>query len=133
MPIALTFIRFMLASVLLAVFLWRKNMFRRKYFKRPSRYFLLGGSFSFYFIFMFEALKTASPISTSSIFTLMPFLAVCLDRAFFGLKTKANIVFYLLIHIKEQCNPGKSFASPLENMSYYHVVMLNIKYKFYIQ
>ena len=96
-PIALTFIRFLLASFLLAVFLWRRHMFRREYFKRPWRYFLLGGSFSVYFIFMFEALKTASPISTSSIFTLMPFLAVCLDRAFLGLKTKANIVFYLLV------------------------------------
>ena len=96
-PIALTFIRFLLASFLLAVFLWHKDMFRREYFKRPWRYFLLGGSFSFYFIFMFEALKTASPISTSSIFTMMPFLAVCLDRAVFGLKTKANIVFYLLV------------------------------------
>ena len=96
-PIALTFIRFLLASVLLAIFLWHKNMFLREYFKRPWRYFLLGGSFSFYFIFMFEALKTASPISTSSIFTMMPFLAVCLDRAVFGLKTKSNIVFYLLV------------------------------------
>ena len=96
-PVALNCIRFLLASLLLSIYLWRKHMFKREYFKGFWRYCLLGGSFSLYFVFMFEALKTASPISTASIFTLMPFLAVCLDRAVFGLQTKANIVLYLII------------------------------------
>ena len=96
-PVALNFIRFLLASLLLSIYLWRKHMFKREYFKGFWRYCLLGGSFSLYFVFMFEALKTASPISTASIFTLMPFLAVCLDRAVFGLQTKANIVLHLII------------------------------------
>lgn len=33
---------------------------------------------------MFEALELATPVSTSSIFMLMPFIAFCLDRAFFA-------------------------------------------------
>jgi drug/metabolite transporter (DMT)-like permease len=45
---------------------------------------------------MFEALKTASPISTSTIFTLMPFISVCLDRLFFGIETRKQMIFLLL-------------------------------------
>ena len=96
-PIALTFLRFLLASVLLGAFLAWRGAFRSADFCLLWRYLLLGGSFSFYFIFMFEALETATPVATSSIFTLMPFIAICLDRAFFAKCAGWPLLLYLLL------------------------------------
>jgi drug/metabolite transporter (DMT)-like permease len=96
-PIALTFLRFLLASVLLGAFLAWRGAFRSADFRPLWRFLLLGGSFSFYFIFMFEALETATPVSTSSIFTLMPFIAICLDRAFFAKRAGWPLLLSLLL------------------------------------
>jgi len=96
-PIALTFLRFLLASVLLGAFLAWRGAFRSADFCLLWRYLLLGGSFSFYFIFMFEALETATPVATSSIFTLMPFIAICLDRAFFAKRAGWPLLLSLLL------------------------------------
>ena len=96
-PIALTFLRFLLASVLLGAFLAWRGAFRSADFCLLWRYLLLGGRLSFYFIFMFEALETATPVATSSIFTLMPFIAICLDRAFFAKRAGWPLLLSLLL------------------------------------
>lgn len=95
-PVALTFARFCLATVLIGIFLLLKKELKATYFKKFWRYLIIGGLFATYFICMFEALKTASPISTSTIFTLMPFISVCLDRLFFGVETRKQMIFLLL-------------------------------------
>ena len=95
-PIALTFARFCLATVLISIFLLLKKELKAAYFVKFWRYMVIGGLFATYFICMFEALKTASPISTSTIFTLMPFMSVCLDRLFFGVQTSKRMIFLLL-------------------------------------
>jgi drug/metabolite transporter (DMT)-like permease len=46
---------------------------------------------------MFEALETATPVATSSIFTLMPFIAICLDRAFFAKRAGWPLQLSLLL------------------------------------
>lgn len=43
--------------------------------RAPWRYLLLGGVFAFYFVLMFEGLKTAAPVSASAVFTLTPLMA----------------------------------------------------------
>ena len=48
---------------------------KRAHFRAPWRFVLLGAIFSFYFVTMFEGLKTASPISTAAVFTLTPLMA----------------------------------------------------------
>jgi drug/metabolite transporter (DMT)-like permease len=95
-PIALTFARFCLATVLICIFLLLKKELKTKYFVKFWRYAIIGALFATYFICMFEALKTASPISTSTIFTLMPFMSVCLDRLFFGVQARKRMIFLLL-------------------------------------
>lgn len=95
-PVALTFARFCLATVLIGIFLLLKKELKAAYFLKFWRYLVIGGLFATYFICMFEALKTASPISTSTIFTLMPFMSVCLDRLFFGAQTHKRMLFLLL-------------------------------------
>ena len=95
-PVALTFARFCLATVLIGIFLVLKKELKAAYFAPFWRYVIIGGLFATYFICMFEALKTASPISTSTIFTLMPFISICLDRLFFGIQTQKKMIFLLL-------------------------------------
>ena len=95
-PVALTFARFCLATVLIGIFLVLKKELKAAYFATFWRYVIIGGLFATYFICMFEALKTASPISTSTIFTLMPFISICLNKLFFGIQTQKKMIFLLL-------------------------------------
>ncbi len=96
-PVTLTFLRFLIASLIMGVFLLLSGRMQRCHFKKSMRFILLGACFSFYFVFMFEALKTASPVVTSSIFTLMPFLAICLDFLIYGKRARYRMIFYLII------------------------------------
>ena len=48
------------------------------------RYFVLGGTFSVYFILMFEGLKTASPVSVVAVFTLIPTMSCGLGFVILG-------------------------------------------------
>ena len=82
-PVALTAVRFALATIVLAAALVAIGRFRWADYRQPWRYFVLGGLFLIYFVLMFEALKTASAISTAAIFTTMPLAAAAMDRAFF--------------------------------------------------
>ncbi|GGA07273.1 DMT family transporter [Neptunicoccus cionae] len=74
-PLPLTALRFVLASVVVGVFAGLGPGIKRSDFKAPWRYLLLGGVFSIYFVLMFEALKTASSVSTAAIFTLTPIMS----------------------------------------------------------
>ncbi|WP_110553557.1 DMT family transporter [Pseudaestuariivita atlantica] len=74
-PIALNFVRFVLAAGFVAFMGWASGTMRRSDFEAPWRYVLLGGLFSVYFVLMFEALKTAPPVNTAVVFTLTPLLA----------------------------------------------------------
>jgi drug/metabolite transporter (DMT)-like permease len=76
-PTALNAVRFILASVLHRQ--WRRMGHRRHPAQRtsqaPWRYLLLGGSMGLYFVLMFEALKTAAPVSAAAVFTLTPIMS----------------------------------------------------------
>lgn len=74
-PLSLTALRFVLASVVVGVFVGLGPGVKRSDFVAPWRYLALGGVFSIYFVLMFEALKTASSISTAAIFTLTPIMS----------------------------------------------------------
>lgn len=75
-PIALMAVRFLLAALVLAVVVQVKIGFRGHNAGQGLwRYLVLGGLYAAYFVLMFEALKTAEPVSTSAIFTLTPLIA----------------------------------------------------------
>ncbi|MBZ0129314.1 MAG: DMT family transporter [Rhodobacteraceae bacterium] len=74
-PPAITAVRFMLASVVMGLFALAGGKMARRHFQAPWRYLLLGGMFAFYFVMMFEGLKTANPVSAAAVFTLMPMMA----------------------------------------------------------
>lgn len=73
-PAALNAVRFLIAALILAALVMAGPGFRRVHFAAPWRYLLLGGIFAVYFVLMFEGLKTASPVSTSAVFTLTPLM-----------------------------------------------------------
>ena len=74
-PAAMMAVRFMIAGALVGVFAFAGPGFRKSDFKAPWRYFLLGGLFAIYFTLMFIGLKTASPVSSSAVFTLTPVMS----------------------------------------------------------
>ncbi|PCI88468.1 MAG: EamA family transporter [Hyphomicrobiales bacterium] len=82
-PAAINSARFIIAALLIAVYLWFNPTIKMVDFAplkiAPWRYLVLATVFSAYFIFMFEGLKTAAAVSSSVIFTLMPIMT-----AFFG-------------------------------------------------
>ena len=74
-PVALTALRFLIASCLLSTLIALSGKFERAHLKAPWRYVLLGASMALYFVMMFIGLKSASPVSTSAVFTLTPIMS----------------------------------------------------------
>ena len=74
-PAAFTALRFCLATLCVGFLAWRAGVLRRDAFRAPWRYAVLGGLFGFYFVLMFEGLKTAPPITAAAVFTLVPLMS----------------------------------------------------------
>ena len=90
-PDVLTFYRFLLGAIILGAYLSYTKKLSGAVLIRPWRYFVLGGIYSIYFVFMFIALRHTSTISTSAIFALMPFSTLILDTLIFNKKSKPLI------------------------------------------
>lgn len=78
-PAALNAVRFLITALVLAALAVAvrgqgRRGYRRADFDAPWRYFLLGAIFAGYFVLMFEALKTATPVSAGAVFTLTPLM-----------------------------------------------------------
>ena len=77
-PSALNAVRFWIAVCVIGAAALATTGLPRAAFRMPWRYLVLGGLMSFYFVMMFEGLKTAPPVSASAVFTLTPAIsAVC--------------------------------------------------------
>ena len=71
-PIALTAVRFGLAACIIGLVAFFTRKITKSAMQSSWRYFILGGTFSLYFVLMFEGLRSATPISAAAVFTLMP-------------------------------------------------------------
>ncbi|MCB2135791.1 MAG: DMT family transporter [Rhodobacteraceae bacterium] len=74
-PTAFTALRFLLAAALIGAIAAARGGIGRAALAAPWRYVLLGAIFATYFVLMFEALKTALPVSTAAVFTLTPVMS----------------------------------------------------------
>lgn len=74
-PAAVSALRFCIAVVILGTLIGMGPGFHKHHYSAPWRYLALGFLFALYFVLMFEALKIASPVSTSAVFTLTPFMS----------------------------------------------------------
>lgn len=73
-PVAFQAVRFGLAALVVALLGLATGALKMADARAPWRWLLLGGTFSTYFVLMFEGLKTAPPIATSAVMTLMPIM-----------------------------------------------------------
>jgi len=104
-PAALTTARFGLAAILLAVLVavvpgggrGGQRGFTRADFAAPWRYALLAGLFGGYFVLMFEGLKTASPVSTGAMFTLLPLMAGLIAWPLLGQRLRPRVALVLAL------------------------------------
>ena len=74
-PAALNAVRFLIAAGLTLGIAAASGRLNRAALSAPWRWLILGGLFAFYFVTMFEGLKTAPPVSSAAVFTLTPILA----------------------------------------------------------
>ena len=74
-PLALMTIRFGLAVVLIGLIAVASVRFDAAFVQAPWRYLALGGLLATFFALMFIALQSATPLSTSAVFTMTPFLS----------------------------------------------------------
>ncbi len=73
-PVAFQAVRFGLAALVVLIIGVATRSIRMADARAPWRWLLLGATFSTYFVLMFEGLKTAPPIATSAVMTLMPIM-----------------------------------------------------------
>lgn len=74
-PIALNAVRFVIGAAVVGGIVMATGGLPARAIQAPWRYLVLGGLFGFYFVMMFEGLKTAPPVSAASVFTLTPAIA----------------------------------------------------------
>jgi drug/metabolite transporter (DMT)-like permease len=74
-PLALNAVRFWIASAIIGVLVMQRGSIPRAALQAPWRYVLLASVFTFYFVLMFEGLKTAPSVSAAAVFTLTPLMA----------------------------------------------------------
>lgn len=74
-PTALNAVRFAIAAAIMGGVVFARGGLPRAALRAPWRYVVLGGIFAFYFVLMFEGLKTAPPVSAAAVFTLTPVLS----------------------------------------------------------
>ena len=96
-PIALTAVRFVLAAFIVGSIALFSGSIARKELTVSWRYFVLGGTFSLYFILMFEGLKTASPVSAVAVFTLIPAMSCWLGFFILGQMVSGRTLLAVVI------------------------------------
>jgi len=74
-PIALNAVRFVIGALVVGGIVMASGGLPARALSAPWRYLVLGGLFGFYFVMMFEGLKTAPPVSAAAVFTLTPLIA----------------------------------------------------------
>lgn len=96
-PGALTALRFVIAVAVMTGLALAGPGFRRVHFEAPWRYALLGALYAIYFVLMFEALKTATPVSTAAVFTLTPLLTAAFGWMILRQRTTLRMALALVI------------------------------------
>ena len=74
-PLALNAVRFWIASAIIGFLVALRGGVPRAALTAPWRYLVLASALTFYFVMMFEGLKTAPSVSAAAVFTLTPMIA----------------------------------------------------------
>ncbi len=95
-PGAINTVRFLFACVVMGVLL-TVTTGKVKIPKAPWRFILLGALMGAYFVLMFVALQTASPVSTAAVFTLIPLMSAGFGYLILSQTTRPVVIISLLI------------------------------------
>lgn len=96
-PDALTTMRFFLAAIFMGVLSYGINPWQKSHFQAIWRFPFLGMIFAIYFVAMFEALKTSSPVATATVATLIPLFTAGFGYILLKQITTKRIMVALLI------------------------------------
>ena len=96
-PLVMTAARFWVASGVLAILATALGSWDRRVLAAPWRYLVLAALMAGYFVSMFEALKTAPPVSTSAVFTLTPIMAAGFGGVLMRQRLTRRMMLALLI------------------------------------
>lgn len=96
-PIALMALRFALSGMIVGALVWTGPGIRKSHVAAPWRYLVLGSLFAAYFVLMFEGLKTATPVSASAVFTLVPMMTALFGYLLLGQRVNGRICLALLV------------------------------------
>lgn len=95
-PITLSFLRFFISFIVLFMLVSKKNL-KIQNFKAHVRYAILGFLYMFFFLCMFEALKSTTTINASVINTLSPFITAIFMYVVYAQKIQKKVFLILLI------------------------------------
>lgn len=93
----LTFVRYVLASLVMAIFAFGILRLPFHWPKAFWRFLILGSIISVYMLTMFKALEFTSPVSTGAVFTLMPLMSAGFALLINGQKTRSTVLVSLVI------------------------------------
>ena len=96
-PVVLQAMRFGLAAAIVGTAAISMGKIRGADLRAPWRYLILGSTFAFYFVMMFEGLRTAPPVSASAVMTLMPVMTALFSFALLRQVTTARIALALAV------------------------------------
>ncbi len=96
-PAAINAARFLIAGAIIGALAFALGHLKRSAFVAPWRYVVLGALFGTYFVMMFEGLKTADPISTAAVFTLMPLMSAAFALPLLGQKITRGVALALTL------------------------------------
>lgn len=102
-PISITFLRFVIASLLLAPIVFLNQKYREKIISTFKRAMIISFFYSIYFIGMFKALEFTTALNTGTIFTLVPLLTALFSIFVFKQKISFNQYLIYLIGIIGTC------------------------------
>lgn len=89
-PVVLTAVRLLIAAVIVGLFCLHQGGLRIPTLKDFGRYCLISATITTFFVAMFEALRTATPLATGALSTLVPIMTVgivfVISRQFCGLR-----------------------------------------------
>jgi drug/metabolite transporter (DMT)-like permease len=96
-PISITLLRFIIASLVLAPFVFIKKEFRTKIIPTFKRAMIISFFYSFFFIGLFTSLEYTTALNTGTLFTLVPLLTALFSIIVFKQKIPYTqyIVYFL--------------------------------------
>ena len=96
-PLALNAVRFWIASAIIGFLVALRGGVPRAALAAPWRYLVLASALTFYFVMMFEGLKTAPSVSAAAVFTLTPMIAAGFGWLLLGQRMHRRIKVALAI------------------------------------